>query len=89
MKIEISNKAREQLEKEFGGKTVRIFPYRKSWAGVIYDLAQDEPREDDNVYEIGSVKLVVNKKIESYVETININYESYDWGEDYVIVTRY
>lgn len=30
MEFDISNKAREQLENEFSGKTVRIFPYKKT-----------------------------------------------------------
>lgn len=89
MQFDISDKAKEQLEQEFGGKAVRIFPYRKSWAGVIFDLAQDEPKDDDNVYDIGSVKVVVNKKIEGYASNVDIDYESYEWGNDYVITTHY
>lgn len=89
MRFDISNKAKEQLEQEFGGRTVRIFPYRKSWSGVIFDLAQDEPKDDDNVYDIGSVKVVVNKKIEGYAPSIGIDYENYEWGNDYVIATHY
>lgn len=30
MEFDISNKAKEQLEKDFGGKTVRIFPHKKT-----------------------------------------------------------
>lgn len=29
MEFDISNKAKEQLEQEFSGKSVRIFPYKK------------------------------------------------------------
>lgn len=89
MQFDVSNKAKEQLENEFSGKTIRIFPYRKSWSGVIFDLAQDEPKDDDNVYDIGSVKVVVNKKVESYAKSIDIDYENYEWGNDYVITTQF
>lgn len=89
MEFDISNKAKEQLEQEFSGKSVRIFPYKKGWSGVIFDLAQDEPKSDDNVYNIGSVKVIVNKKIESYAPLIEIGYESYEWGDDYVIATHF
>lgn len=89
MEFGISNKAKERLEQEFSGKTVRIFPYRRSWSGVIFDLALDEPKDDDNVYNIGSVKVIINKKIESYAPTIDIDYESYEWGDDYVITTHF
>ena len=89
MDFDVSSKAKERLEKEFPGKSVRIFPYRKSWTGVIFDLALDEPKDDDNVYSIGSVKLIVNKKIETYAKNIKIDYENYEWGSDYVITTRF
>jgi len=52
-------------------------------------LALDEPKDDDNVYSIGSVKLIVNKKIETYAKNIKIDYENYEWGSDYVITTRF
>ncbi|WIV13384.1 hypothetical protein [Proteiniborus sp. MB09-C3] len=52
-------------------------------------MAQDEPKDDDNVYDIGSVKVVVNKKIEGYAPSIGIDYENYEWGNDYVIATHY
>lgn len=52
-------------------------------------MAQDEPKEDDNIYDIGSVKVVINKKVESYAPFIDINYENYEWGNDYVIATHY
>ncbi len=29
VEFHVSNKAKEQLEQEFSGKTVRIFPYKK------------------------------------------------------------
>ncbi|WP_159433589.1 hypothetical protein [Proteiniborus sp. DW1] len=52
-------------------------------------MALDEPKDDDNVYNIGSVKVIINKKIESYAPTIDIDYESYEWGDDYVITTHF
>ncbi len=52
-------------------------------------MAQDEPKDDDNVYDIGSVKVVVNKKVESYAKSIDIDYENYEWGNDYVITTQF
>lgn len=89
MEFDISNKAKEQLEKDFGGKTVRIFPHKKTWSGVIFDLAQDEPKDDDSIYDIGSVKVVIKKKVENYAPSIDIDYENYEWGDDYVITTHF
>lgn len=89
MDFDISDKAMEQLQKEFSGKTVRIFPQKKTWSGIIFDIAQDEPKEDDNIYQIGSVKVLIKSKIESYAPFINIDYESYKWGDDYVITTHF
>lgn len=89
MNFDISDKAMEQLEKEFSGETIRIFPYKKTWSGIIFDIAQDELRVDDNIYYIGSFKVVIKSKIESYASFINIDYESYEWGNEYVIATYF
>lgn len=52
-------------------------------------MAQDEPKDDDSIYDIGSVKVVIKKKVENYAPSIDIDYENYEWGDDYVITTHF
>jgi hypothetical protein len=50
-------------------------------------LVQDELGENDNVYNIDGVVFIVDKKEEKDSPYIDIEYEKYPWGEEFVVTT--
>lgn len=87
MKFNISKEAIDFMEKEFRGKTIRIYPRRKVWSGNIYDWAMDEPKDTDEVYKEGNVQILLDDSICKSVDTIQIRYEEYEWGDTIVITS--
>lgn len=87
MKFIISEDAMKFMENEFGGKTIRIYPRRKVWSGNIYDWAMDEPKANDEIYNEGSVQILLDNSICKSVNTIYIRYEEYEWGDTIVITS--
>lgn len=87
MELTITDEAKEQLEKQFGGKTIRIKPKHKTWGGSSYELVQDELLENDNFYDMGLYKFIIDKEEEKDAPFIEIDYQKYHWGEEFVVTT--
>jgi len=89
MEFNITEEAKKKINQELKGQSIRVYPRRKAWSGIIYEWAQDEPKDDDNVYEVEGIKIIVNKSLEKSAHNIDIDYEHYDWGDDFVITTQF
>ncbi|KNF09214.1 iron-sulfur cluster biosynthesis family protein [Gottschalkia purinilytica] len=55
--------------------------------GIIFEWTLDDPTEKDELYKVEGMNVVLDKKILKLTSNINIDYQSYDWGEDFVINT--
>jgi len=71
-----STKVRELLEES--GKTdhaLRIFVRGMSCSGPAYGMALDnEPRDDDNTFELNGVRILVDPLSAQYVEGAQVDY---------------
>ena len=89
MEFIISENGKQKLINEFNEKTLRIYTKIKTWAGITYNIALDEPNENDNIYEIENIKFLVDKEIEKEVSYIEIDYVSEWWGSDFIITAGF
>lgn len=47
----------------------------------------DEPKDTDEVYKEGNVQILLDDSICKSVDTIQIRYEEYEWGDTIVITS--
>lgn len=89
MEFIITESAREQLVKDFKGKSLRIKPKTRTWAGIIYEMVQDEPKDNDNIYKMEDFQFVIDKEAEKDVSYLEIDYTN-DWsGEEFIITAGF
>ena len=89
MNFIISNEAKKHLIRLYKGQALRIYPKVKTWAGITYQLVQDEPKTGDNLYEVEGLRFVINKNEEKEVSFVEIDYEN-DWsGESFIITAGF
>ena len=87
-KVLISDEAKKKLKEDFSGKTLRVYPKTKTWAGIIYKIAQAEQKDDDKIVYDEDFKIIMSSEdIElSYIEIDYVN----DWsGEEYTVTAGF
>ena len=68
-------------------KYVRIFLKEIAWHGPIFNVAQDEPTSEDNVYTVDDkYNVIINKDLAKKFSVVNIFYRSTTYG-DFIIST--
>ena len=89
MEFIITEVAKEELAKKFDGKTLRVLPKTRTWAGIIYEMVQDEPTPNDNVYKTGNFQFIINKEDEKELSYLEIDYVN-DWsGKEFIITAGF
>lgn len=82
MIINISEPAKEEFNKLFNiysikNKFIRVFIKEISaWYGPIFNVALDEPTENDDIFAIEDFNIILNKDLTSKISVINIYYKS-------------
>ncbi len=71
MDISFSDSAKELLKK---GNTWRIILKRFAWSGPVFDLVQDEPKEDDLIVEKDNIKFVFENHLKNFMSGVKIDY---------------
>lgn len=89
MEFIITELAKEQLVKNYQEKKLRIKPKTRTWAGIIYEMVQDEPNDNDNIYKMEGFQFIINKEVEKDVSYLEIDYTN-DWsGEEFVVTAGF
>ncbi|WP_432666166.1 hypothetical protein R9X47_07580 [Wukongibacter baidiensis] len=52
-------------------------------------MVQDEQNSDDNVYDLESIKIILNRSIEKEISYIEIDFVREWWGEDFVVTAGF
>ncbi|AFS79142.1 iron-sulfur cluster biosynthesis family protein [Gottschalkia acidurici 9a] len=53
--------------------------------GVAFDWVQDEPTENDEMFDVEGVNVFIDKKTVNKTPYINIDYGNFPWGDDFII----
>lgn len=88
MQFYISDYAMEKLL-ELRKKNYRIKAKSKTWCYINYNLVQDEQKNDDIVYKVGNINILIDKDLEREVPFISIDFCKDWWGEDFEITTKF
>ena len=89
MNFKITDKAKEKLMimKEHNAPIV-LASYRVGWAGQAYKIASLEQRDDDNVYDVDGIEIIVHKYLERDLKGVKINYGGLLF-KDFIITPYY
>lgn len=52
-------------------------------------MVQDEPNENDTIYEIDNIKFLIDKETKKDASYIEIDFVSERWGEDFIITAGF
>lgn len=83
MNIEISNKAQEELkkvleQKDSKDKLLRIYIAGIGWSGPSFGMALDEPKQDDELTQVGEFKFAVDKDAKENYSGFYVDYSN-EW----------
>ena len=53
--------------------------------GTAFEWVQDEPTENDEIFEVEGVRVIIDKKTVGKIPYINIDHGEFPWGEDFII----
>lgn len=75
MDFNITDKAKEKLTamKEHN-IPIMLTAYRVGWAGKSYEIASAEQTDEDNVYNVDGIEIIVPKEFEKELKGVKINY---------------
>lgn len=85
MKIDITDKAREELEKMLQGqeqsnKKVRVVMTGISWRGPKFNVALDEHNDNDTHLKVDGLDFIIDKKLTESIISFIIDYkDSFFW----------
>mgnify|MGYP003296085220 CR=1 FL=1 len=67
-------------------KFIRIYLKEIAWHGPVFNVAQDEPTSDDNVYVVDDeYHVIINKDLSTKFSVVNIFYKSTrSYGDFYI-----
>ena len=75
MNFDITDKAREKLsimkEKNI---PIMLKSYSAGWRGYTYSIVSLKQSEDDNVYNIDGINIIVPKQLEHSLKSVKIDY---------------
>lgn len=79
MKINITDKASQQLknmqqEQEQTSKKIRIMLTGIGWGGPRFDVALDEPTENDKSFKTDDFEFIVEPRLANYADSLTIDY---------------
>lgn len=93
MIINITDSAKNELNTSFknlnlNDKYLRVYIKRISaWYGPIFNIALDEPTEDDVIFSYEDFKIVINSDLASKINIVNIFYKSPLYGDKFRVST--
>lgn len=75
MDFKITDKAKEKLTimKEHN-VPIMLTAYRVGWAGKSYGIASLEQTDNDNVYDVDGIEIIVPNDFERELKGVKINY---------------
>ena len=67
---------------------IRVYLKEIAWYGPVFNVAQDEPTSDDNVYVVDNkYYVIINKDLSTKFSVVNIFYKSARSYDDFYIST--
>lgn len=89
MNFKITDKAKEKLilMKEHN-VPIMLTAYRVGWAGKAFKIASSEQTEDDNVYNVDDIEIIVPKHFEKELKGVKINYGGI-FSKDFIVTPYY
>ena len=95
MIINISDLAKTALDEMFKNyktddlnnrRCIRVYLKEIAWHGPVFNVAQDEPTSDDNIYVVDNkYHVIINKDLSTKFSVVNIFYKSTrSYGDFYI-----
>ena len=76
--LEITEAAKDQINEQLKGRevsSIRIFLNQGGWGGPSLAMALDEPKDNDDVFDIGEFKYIVEKELMEQAKPIKIDFD--------------
>lgn len=89
MNFIITDKAKEKLMlmKEHN-LPIMLTAYRIGWAGRVFKIASLEQKEDDNIYNVDNIEIIVPKHFEKELKGVKINFGGI-FSKDFIVTPYY
>jgi Fe-S cluster assembly iron-binding protein IscA len=89
--IDITDTARDKLQdvlNENHGKCLRIFLNGIGWGGPRLGLALEEPKGDEDIIQVNSIKLLISDEVKPIANMNKIDYMNSPYGEGLIIIPK-
>ena len=75
-------------ENKTEAKGVRVFLYGGGWSGPSLNLALDEPKDSDSIFDNGGVQYIIDKDILKMTGDITIDFVTEGWQSGFTIQSQ-
>lgn len=93
MEIRITDSAAKVLKDKLNQKSsnygVRIYIAGIGWGGPRLGIALDEQKNDDKVYEVNGIKVLLDSDIAMYTKGFEIDYRNSFFGKGFSVEQLY
>lgn len=93
MQIKISQDAAIELKKKIEEKGeeygIRVYIAGFGWGGPSFGMALDVPKEDDKVFEVEGVKIILDEEMVEYTPGFIIDYRNTYFGKRFSVESLY
>ena len=89
MNFKITDKAQEKLilMKEHN-VPIMLTSYKVGWVGKAYKIASSEQTDNDNIYYVNGIEIIVPKEFERELKGVKINYGGF-FIKDFIVTPFY
>lgn len=75
MKISITDKAKEKLSlMQEHNMPIMLATFPVGWSGFTYKIVSVKQSENDNIYNVDGIDIIVQKEVEKQLKGAKINY---------------
>lgn len=83
--VEVTQEATKQIQEYFNGKEVtpiRIFLNAGGWGGPSLAMALDEPKDNDNVFDVNGFQFIMEKEFYEKAQPVKVDFLGYGFKID-------
>ena len=83
--VEVTEEATKQIQEYFNGKEVtpiRIFLNAGGWGGPSLAMALDEPKDNDNVFDVNGFQFIIEKEFYEKAQPVKVDFLGYGFKID-------
>lgn len=89
MDLNITDKAKEKLSlMKDNNVPIMLKRYSAGWRGYTYSIVSVKQSEDDNVYNIDGINIIVPKQLEHSLTSVRIDYGGFIF-KDFIITPTF